>query len=175
MECMLPRELGELAVGDLNEEFALRAQSTSRARATYWFAAQAIRSVPRLLLLSTRGFAWLKSLGVALAAWFALGYIEPYMHRLVSMIIEPGFTAQLIVSLVIGFTACACGGMLATWAHRGSAVLYSLIGTGVLLSMMVLRDPDLPTWFLAAFVVVALVAPIAGGVAFVSLASRLRK
>ena len=43
MECVLPRDLGELAVGDLNEEFALREQTTSRARASAWFAMHALR------------------------------------------------------------------------------------------------------------------------------------
>lgn len=178
MESLLPRELGELAVGDLNEEFALRIRSRSRSRprggATAWFAMQAAASVPPLLVLSVRRLSWLRSLGVAVAAYLALGLVEPYMHRAMSLIIEPGFRMQLIIDLCIGFMACACGGFLSTWAHRGSAVVYSLIGTGFLASMMMTSvNPDLPFWFLATFLAVALVAPIVGGVVFVSCANRL--
>lgn len=174
MECLLPRELGEVAVGDLNEEFPLRAQATSRARATWWFASQAAMSVPRLLLLSTRRLSWLKSVGVAVAAYVALGYAEPYMHRFVSLIAEPGFRAQLVLDLCVGFTACASGGFLSTWVHRGSAVLYSLISTAYLAFVMTRYgvNPELPAWFPVSFLVVALIAPIVGGFAFVSFARR---
>lgn len=174
MECLLPRELGELVVGDLNEEFALRARSQAGAGATAWFAMQAAASVPRLLVLSVRRLSWLRSFGVAVAAYLALGLVEPYMHRFMSLIIEPGFRLQLIIDLCVGFTACACGGFLATWIHRGSAAVYSLIGTGYLAAMMMTRvNPELPSWFLAAFLAVAFVAPIAGGVVFISCANRL--
>jgi hypothetical protein len=174
MESVLPRELGELVVGDLNEEFALRTRSQPSAGATAWFAMQAAASVPRLLVLSVRRLSWLKSFGVAVVAYLALGLVEPYMHRFMSLIIEPGFRLQLIIDLCIGFTACACGGFLSTWIHRGSAFVYSLIGTGFLASMMMTRvNPDLPSWFLAAFLAVAFVAPIVGGVVFISCANRL--
>jgi hypothetical protein len=174
LECVLPRDLGEIVAGDLNEEFALRANSTSRARATRWFALQVLSSVPRLLLLSAKRLSWFVSLGVAIAAYMALGFVEPYMHRLVSLIAQPGFQAQLVLDLCIGFAACACGGFLSTWVRRGSAVLYSLIGTGYLASMMVTSgtNPALPIWFPMAFLVVALIAPIVGGLAFVALVGR---
>lgn len=172
MECLLPRDIGEIVVGDLNEEFVLRAQATSRARAIRWFAAQAARSVPRLLLQSLRRWSWLKSLGVALAAWLALGLVEPYAHGVLSGFVDAGFRMQLVIDLAVGFAACACGGFLATWLHRGSALLYSLIGTGFLASMMTGANPELPAWFLAAFLAIALVAPIIGGSVFVSLAGR---
>jgi hypothetical protein len=176
MECLLPRDLGELVVGDLNEEFALRVRSMSCARATGWFAIQAAVSVPRLLVLSCRRLSWFKSLGVAVAAYLALGMVEPYMHRFVSLIVQPGFNVQLVLNLCVGFTACACGGFLSTWIHRGSAVLYSLISAGILASMVMTRmSPDLPLWFPAAFLVVALVAPIVGGVVFISCANRLTR
>lgn len=174
MECLLPRDLGELVVGDLNEEFALRIRSMSSARATRWFAMQAAASVPRLLVFSVRPLSWLKSLGVAVAAYLLLGQLEPYMHRLASLVIEPGFQLQLVIDLLVGFAACACGGFLSTWVHRGSAVAYSLIGTGFLTSMMMTRvNPSLPFWFPTAFLVVAFVAPIVGGIAYISCARRL--
>lgn len=172
MECLLPRDIGEVAVGDLNEEFALRAQTVSRARATAWFLGQAVRSLPRLLAQSVRRWSWLRSLAVAVVAWYALGYVEPYAHRLLSAYIDAGFGMQRLIDLGVGFTACACGGFLATCLQRGSALLYSLIGTGFMATMMTGTNPELPSWLLAAFLATAFVAPIVGGVAFVSLAGR---
>lgn len=175
VECLLPRDLGELVVGDLNEEFALRVRSMSRAQATSWFLVQAAASLPGLLMLSGRRGSWFKSLGVAVAAYLALGFVEPYMHRAVSALFEPGFHAQLVLDLTVGFVACACGGFVSTWIHRGSALLYSVIGTALLAWMMTRANPDLPSWFLAAFLAIALVAPLAGGVVSIACANRMAR
>ncbi len=175
MECLLPRDVGEFVVGDLNEEFALRVQSMSRAGATWWFVMEASRSIPRLLMLSGRGSSWFKSLGEAAAAYLALGFVEPYVHRLLSAFVEPGFQVQLVIDLFVGYMACACGGFLSTWIHRGSALLYSVISTAVLASMTTRASPDLPPWFLTAFLVIALVAPIVGGIVYIACANRMAK
>lgn len=170
IECLLNRELGETVAGDLNEEFALRAHDASPPRATFWFAGQVLRSVPQLLWLSARRWSSLKAVAVAAIAYYVLGRVEPYMHGLVGLMVDPGLRMQMVLDLGIGFTACACGGFLSTWVHRGSAALYSLIGTGMLALAIARANPDLPTWFLTAFLFVAFVAPIVGGVVLVSIA-----
>lgn len=172
MGAVLPRDLGDPAVGDLYEEFGLRAAATSRPRATAWFAAQAAGSVPRLLWLSARRLSSVLSLAVAAASFFVLGLIEPYMHRALAAVVSPPLVWQLIVDLLVGFAACACGGFVATSLRRGSAAIYSLIGTAYIVSGLPGMNPELPLWFPAAFVVVALVAPVTGGAAFIAISQR---
>ena len=66
------------------------------------------------------------------------------------------------------------GGFFTATEAAAMAVVYSLISTGFLASMMMTRvNPDLPSWFLTAFLAVALVAPIVGGVTFITCANRL--
>jgi len=174
MEAVLPRHLGEAAVGDLEEEYLIRARTMSRAGSAAWFAGQAVRSLPGLLLVSAKPLSFLLSLGVAGSSYYVLGLIERYMHRAVDVVIEPPTIFWLLMSdLAVGFMACACGGFLSTCLRRGSAAIYSLIGTAFIVSAMRNMNPDLPTWFPIAFLVVAFVAPITGGAAFVSLARRL--
>jgi len=173
MEAVLPRQLGEVAVGDLVEEYRLRTRTMSTAGSAVWFAGQAARSLPRLLLVSARPLSLLLSLGVAGACFLLLSFVERYLHRAVDAVIEPSTFFWLLMSdLAVGFTACACGGFLSTCLRRGSAAVYSLIGTAVIVSALPRMSPDLPGWFAAAFLVVAFVAPIAGGATFVSLARR---
>ena len=173
MEAVLPRDVGEAALGDLNEEYLLRAQSTSSPRAAAWMTWQVASSMPRLFWMSAKRLSWLVTLGVAAGTFYVLGLIEPYMHRAIYGVIAPAFFWQLIVDLCVGFTACACGGFLATCLRRGSAAIYALIGTGYIVSGLPNVNPELPVWFVAAFLVVAFVAPLLGGAVFVAVSHRL--
>lgn len=175
IECLLPRDVSEVVVGDLFEEFALRSQSARQSGAVNWFVLQAIRSVPRLLLLSVRRWSWLKSLSAALLAFMALERIEPAVRRWLAGNFDPSLTQQIVLSLFIGFAACACGGFLSTWMHRGSALLYSAIGTSFLVASIMSVDTTEPTWFLTSFVVIAVLAPIVGGVGFVTVANEWQR
>jgi hypothetical protein len=175
IECLLPRDLSEPVVGDLYEELALRARSPEPRRAVAWFMLQALSSVPRLFLMSVRHWFWFKSLGVAAIAFLVLGQVEPLVHRWLAGNFEPSVNQQIALSLLVGFTACACGGFLATWMRRGSALFYSVIGTGVMVSAIASVDTNEPVWFLTAFVLIATLAPIVGGLGFVALANRWQK
>jgi len=174
-ECLLPRDLGDAVIGDLLEEFSVRAQTTRQVRATTWFAQQAVRSVPRLLLLSVNHWSWLKSLGVAVLAFEVLERLEPIVRRWLLTSLEPGINERILISLVVGFASCACGGCLATWMRRGSALIYSVIGTSLLVYASVTMEVDEPLWIPTAFIVTALVAPIIGGVGFISLADHWQR
>ena len=173
MEAVLPRQLGEVAVGDLVEEYRIRARTMSPAKSALWFAWQAGSSLPRLLLMSAKPLPVLLSLGVAGVCFYLLGFAEHYMHVALDAVYEPPtFFWLLISNLAVGFTACACGGFLSTSLRRGSAAIYSLIGTALIVSDLPHAGSEVPVWFAATFVVVAFVAPITGGAAFVALARR---
>lgn len=175
IECLLPRDLSEIVIGDLFEEYGLRRKSTGSRGAVSWFVLQAITSVPSLLLLSVRRWSWLKALSAALIAFMVLERIEPAVRRWLAESFDPSLTQQIALSLFIGFAACACGGFLSTWMYRGSALLYSTIGTSFLLVSIVRVDTTEPAWFLTSFVVIAVLAPIVGGVGFITFANGWRK
>lgn len=175
LECLLPRDLSEVVVGDLYEELAIRERTVPRARACIWFMGQVARSLPRLMIFTVDYRSWLKSLAVAAVAFLVLRQIEPPVHRWLGKTFEPGVNTQLLVSMLIGFASCACGGFLATWMHRGSALIYSAIGTSVLVFAIARVDVGEPLWIPASFVLIAMIAPIIGGVGFITLAGRRRR
>jgi hypothetical protein len=174
-ECLLPRDPADAVIGDLLEEFSVRAQTMRQVRATAWFAGQAVRSVPRLLLLSVNRWSWLKSLGVAVLAFEVLERLEPIVRRWLVTSLEPDINERIVISLLVGFASCACGGCLATWMRRGSALIYSAIGTSFLVYASVTMDVDEPLWIPTAFIVTALLAPIIGGVGFIFLADHWQR
>jgi hypothetical protein len=175
IECVLPRDLSEVVIGDLYEEFELRTQSTQRKRAVTWFVFQAVRSIPRLLLLSVKRWSWLKSLGVAVVAFVVLDRLEPLVRRWLANNFEPNVTQQIVLSLLIGFAACACGGFLSTWMQRGSAWIYSVIGSSFIVSAIVQVETYERLWMLTAFLAIAIVAPIIGAVGFISFVNQWQK
>jgi hypothetical protein len=174
IECLLPRDLSDVVIGDLCEEFALRVHATQRRRAVSWFVLQSARSIPPLLFLSIKRWSWFKSLGVSAVAFVVLGELEPLVHRWLAGNFDPGVNQQIAMSLLVGFAACACGGFLSTWMHRGSALLYSAIGASFMVAAIASADTTARPWMLTAFLVIAIVAPIIGGVGFITLANQWR-
>jgi hypothetical protein len=172
IECLLPRDLSEVVIGDLCEELALRLQSAQRRRAVWWFLLQAARSVPPLLFLSVKRWSWFKSLGVAAVAFVVLDQLEPLVRRWLASNFEPSVNQQIVISLLIGFAACACGGFLATWMRRGSAWIYSVIGASFMIAAIARVESSERLWMLSAFLVIAIAAPIIGGVGYVAVANQ---
>lgn len=170
IECLLPRECSELVVGDLYEEFALR--SHDRRDAVRWFMLQSVRSVPGLLWLSLRRWSWLKALAVAGLAFLLLGELEPVVARWLLGSFEFSSGQLLALSFLVGFCACACGGFLSTWAHRGSAVVYSAISSGFIVYALARFGTDDPLWIPLTFFGIAVIAPIVGGIGLTALANQ---
>ena len=175
VESLLPPELGNAVVGDLYEEHALRSATVRRNSATGWFLLQVATSLPRLWLLSVRRWSWLKSLVVAFVAFEILGRLEPLAHRWVDSNLTMSAGVQMATALLIGFVSCTIGGFLANCVRRGSALLYAAMGGGLMGWAIVRFGPGEPLWLTAAFVSIAVVAPVLGGVGYVVLADRWRK
>lgn len=175
IESLLPQGLSEPMIGDLYEEMALRAETKRARRRAVWFASQACRSLPRMFLLSLKRWYWLKSLAIAALTFWLLGQLEPLVYRWLGNNFEPNVTQQIVISLAIGFASCASGGFVSTLMHRGSALLYSAIGTTFMVYGITVGGSSAPTWYLTAFVLIALIAPIVGGAGFASLAHRLQR
>src|SRR5262249_43603542 len=69
--CLLSERDREAVMGDLAEEYALRARSAS-----LWYWGQVYRSVPSILWRSARGGHWLPALSVAMGVYIAAGAAE---------------------------------------------------------------------------------------------------
>ena len=172
LESLLPRDIGEIVAGDLTEEFQLRNQASSRARAILWLSWQVVTSAPGLLQLSVLRWSLFRSLTVALLAFGALIFVESCVRRVLEAVFEIRFPLNLCVDLLVGFAVCLGAGFCATWMHRGSAMPLALIGTITLGAMAFVQGAQAPHWYLTIFILIALFAPIAGGAVFIAKAKR---
>src|ERR1700760_1770285 len=83
---LAPRSAREAMLGDLAEEFALRAAAASPAAAARWYRRELCASPPPLTLLWTRvaRAPWLATMGVALLAYVGVGVAEFLVHLALS-------------------------------------------------------------------------------------------
>ena len=76
LERVLPERDREAILGDLIEEYELRARSTTPWMVSRWYWGQVCRSIPRMVWGSVSRGRWLPTLGVAMGAYIAAGALE---------------------------------------------------------------------------------------------------
>ena len=74
----------EPLLGDLAEEYALRANTASASAAFKWYLQQICASAPALLYAKLTRSAWIVTAGVALLAYIAVGLVELIVNRAIS-------------------------------------------------------------------------------------------
>jgi hypothetical protein len=70
---LVPRREREPLVGDLTEEYALRANAASSSAALKWYVQQVCASLPPLLWASFTRAAWISTVGGGCAAFQGFG------------------------------------------------------------------------------------------------------
>jgi hypothetical protein len=109
---------------------------------------------------------------VAAVAFIVLDQFEPLVRRWLASNFEPSVNQQIVISLIVGIAACACGGFLSTWMRRGSAWIYSAIGASFMVAAIARVETSERLWMLSAFLVIAIAAPIIGGIGYIAVANQ---
>jgi hypothetical protein len=157
---LAPGEERESLVGDLMEEHALRAQTTSSFAALRWYLRQVFASIPGLVRVrATRG-AWISTFGVGLLAYVAVGIAEFSVNRVASI---PGGFAYNPKALAIMFPVVMLIGYLASRFRRGSASVLGVMMLLVVTAMMLWSTEVMPLWFRIAYFFVGPAAAFIGG------------
>src|ERR1700689_1876793 len=89
LESVMPAPYREAMLGDLIEEYALRAESASPLGGSRWFWNQACRSVPSMVWSSLRSRDWLISMSIAMGVYIVLEVLEYGAHLAVSRWVAP--------------------------------------------------------------------------------------
>jgi hypothetical protein len=84
LESVVPAPYREAMLGDLIEEYALRAESASSPNVMRWFWSQACRSVPPMVWSSLGSRDWLISMSIAMGVYIVLEVLEYGAHLAVS-------------------------------------------------------------------------------------------
>ena len=163
VERVLPERDREAILGDLIEEYELRARSTIPWMVSRWYWGQVGRSVPRMVWGSVSRGRWLPTLGVAMGAYIAAGALEFAGTVVISKLFRPEGLVFTVISLVLGLTTMVIGGYFATWIRPGAGMVMAGIVMIVVAVLMMTMSGSAPLWYGLAFLVFGPLAALAGG------------
>ena len=163
LERVLPERDREAILGDLIEEYELRARSTTPWMVSRWYWGQVCRSIPRMVWGSVSRGRWLPTLGVAVGAYIAAGALEFAGTMAISKLLTPDAPVYTVISLVVGLTTMVIGGYFATWIRPGAGTVMAGIVMIVVAVLMMTMSGSAPLSYGLAFLVFGPLAALAGG------------
>lgn len=84
LESFTPAKYREAMLGDLIEEYNLRAKSASPLAASRWFWSQACRSIPSIVWSSLRSGNWLISMSIAAGVYIVMAMLKLAADSMIS-------------------------------------------------------------------------------------------
>ena len=160
LRMLLPASQREPVLGDLTEEYAIRARSGS---ALPWLAGQVCRSVPVVLCLAARRGAWLSTTSIAVGAWVAASALESVAVAATSPWLGDRATLAAILSTLLGILSMAGGGYVAARLRTGAANVMAAVVLVVVIALMLTAGNASPLWYQLTFLLVGPLSPLLGG------------
>jgi hypothetical protein len=136
-------------LGDLIEEYALRAESASPLIASRWFWSQACRSVPSMAWSSLRSRDWLISMSIAMGVYIVMGTLKLAADLTITKFVAPQPPAEIVLAPVVFLAATSIGGCVAARIRRGATkflALIVMITVAVLIYLKACAIP-VPWWY----------------------------
>jgi len=168
--CILSRLVSEgerePLVGDLAEEYALRASAVSSSAALKWCLRQVWASVPAVLWARLTRVPWISTIGVALLAYIAVGVAELIVNRVVS-----SASAYNPLGMLITFPMVVAIGYVAAGVRRSAPLVLAGMMLIAVTVMTLSADEAVPAWYRVAYFFVGPAAAFIG-TALRSLRSR---
>jgi hypothetical protein len=175
-------DVRDAVLGDLAEEFALRAERDGIRRARRWYYREAVRTAPHLLRDWSRGLTARDAYhlaGVVLTSYVfmtMLGVLFVNLARGVMMafgrppgaplLVSPSDALLAAIGLPLGAVAATTGGYIAAWLHD-RAPLISALALGVTWSCVAVSVSTfvggVPGWYQLGVPVVLILGTAAGG------------
>jgi hypothetical protein len=156
---LAPKGEREPLMGDLAEEYALRANTASPSAAFKWYLRQICSSVPPLLYVMLTQAAWMATAGVALLAYIAVGLAELIVNRAIS---SSAVVTYNPLGMVITFPLVVLIGYFAARFRRRAPIV---LGAMMLLAVTVMTastTESTPTWYRIAYFFVGPTAAFIG-------------
>jgi hypothetical protein len=149
LESVIPVPYREAMLGDLIEEYTLRAESASPLAASRWFWSQAFRSVPSMVWSSLRSGDWLISMSAAMGVYIVMQIVEHAANLAISKLVAPQPTTEVLLAPVVFLTATSISGCIAARIRRGATTFLALmvmITVAVLIYLKACTIP-VPWWY----------------------------
>jgi hypothetical protein len=169
-QTVLPVPYRGALLGDLIEEYALRAESTSPSAATRWFWGQTCRSIPFIVGSSLRTGDWLISASTATGVYVVMGMLKFATDFMITKLVAPGQTTFVVLAPIVFLALTSIGGYAAARIRFGTAVflaLFVMITVAVQIVVKACHIP-VPWWYEFGFLTLGpltvLLTPVAFGV-----------
>jgi hypothetical protein len=149
LESVLPEHYREAILGDLIEEYTLRIESSSRFTASRWFWSQAFRSVPSMVWSTLRNGNCFITMSIAVGVYVFMATLKLAADSMISKLVSPHPTTQVILAPIVFLTATAIGGCIAARIRRGATIFLALMVTitvAVSIELKVCHIP-VPWWY----------------------------
>lgn len=161
-----PNDQGPL-LGDLCEEYRLRA-STSPEAAARWYWAQVIRSCPILLWRRARRGQWLSTAGIAVAAYVGVGVLNMVAVTITAPWTVEFSSSDYVRKAVVALLAIAASAHVASRLRPHSGRVMGCLVAVVAIVLVAFPVDASPLWYQVAFLVLG---PVAGHLGSVGLAA----
>jgi hypothetical protein len=159
---LVPEGEREPLVGDLTEEYALRANAESSSRALKWCLRQVCASAPHLLLSGLARVGWMSTIGVALLAYLAVGVVEFIANWVMSRSFAHGVAAYNPLELLITVPMVVLIGYFAARFRRRAPAVLAAMMLLVVTAMTLWSAESMPLWYRITYFVVGPAAAIIG-------------
>jgi hypothetical protein len=169
---LAPRSQREALLGDLAEEYALRASATSSSAAFRWYLRQVCTSAPPLLWISLTRAAWISTVGVALYAYIAIGVVEATVNWAIANSAAAPTVAYNPLGMFITFPMVVIIGYFAARLRRRAVFLLAAMMLLSVTAMTLWASESMPTWYRIAYFLVGPAATFIGS-AMHSMRARL--
>jgi uncharacterized membrane protein AbrB (regulator of aidB expression) len=156
---LVPKVDREHLIGDLAEEYALRARADSASVAAKWYLRQICASTVPVMRLRLARAVWLASLGVALRAYVVLGVAQLTIGWALPTSYGPTYDPLGLVILVP--VIVLIGYFTERSRHRAAAVLAAMMLLAVT-ALTLFTTENVPLWYRVALFVVGPVAALVG-------------
>jgi hypothetical protein len=164
LRCFAPALDREQIMGDLAEEFSLRARSSQPCSSWYW--EQTLSSIPAMAWSAARQGCWIRTFLVGLGAYVVAALLEAVAQVVILGIVRPESSLRSVVSVLIGVSTMVTAGYVAARLRPGAETVMSVIVFLAVTALFVARPGDAPLWYGLTFLIVGPVATLAGGALF---------
>ena len=153
LESVVPAPYREAMLGDLIEEYALRAESASSLTVTRWFWSQACRSLPSMVGSSLRSRDWLISLSIATGVYIVMGGLKLAADLAISRLVAPQPSTYVLLAPVLFLATSSISGCVAARIRRGATIFLALM---VMITVAISIDLEVcpipvPWWYQFGF------------------------
>jgi hypothetical protein len=159
---LVPANEREALLGDLAEEYALRAQGASCAAAFRWYLRQVCVSAPPLLWVRVARAAWPGTVGVALLAYVAVAVVEITVNWAIAHLSAVGAAAYNPLGMALTFPMVVLIGYFAAGYRRSAAIVLAVMMLLAVSVMTLTTTEHVPFWYRVAYFLVGPAAAFIG-------------